>query len=143
MLTTLTSLRPFAQSIFDHLTAELDLGGHRKIDQAAGIFMAVCVERIAERHYSIAHYYEQNGDLMADPEMTFFKSADGLVYPCTFQQDSLALYRVGLDITDESVIESSDPDEQHGQAEFASDWLRNIADQQQLPFVCPEEERDE
>ena len=79
MLTTLKALHPSALAVFNHLTDGLDLGGHRKLDNASGTFMAVCVEKITERHYSIAHYFEQNGDLMADPEMTFFKSDDGAV----------------------------------------------------------------
>lgn len=137
MLTTLKALRPAALAVFNHLTDGLDLGGHRKLDNASGTFMAVCVEKITGRHYSIAHYFEQSGDLMADPEMTFFKSDDGAVYPCTFQQDNLAMYRIGLDITDEGVIEHTSIKEQHDQAAFANQWMANIADQQGLNIEAP------
>ena len=143
MLTTLKALRPSALAVFNHLTHGLDLGGHRKLDNASGTFVAVSVERITERHYSIAHYFEQNGDLMADPEMTFFKSDDGAVYPCTFQQDNLAMYRIGLDITPEGVIEHTSIKEQHEQALFADDWMRNIADQQGLKIEAPAGVADE
>ncbi len=44
MLTTLKALRPSALAVFNHLTAGLDLGGHRKFDNASGTFMAVSVE---------------------------------------------------------------------------------------------------
>jgi hypothetical protein len=137
---TLKPLNESAQAVFDHFTKDLDVGGARKIDNATGAFMAVCVDRLTERHYSLAHYYPQNGDQMADPDMTFFKSADGKVYPCTFQQDSLAIYRVGLDITDEGDIEYENAREQADQAEFADTWMRNIADQQGLPIQFPEEQ---
>ena len=135
-----TALNQRAQAVFDYLTHDLEVAGARKIDHAKGTFMAVCVDRLTERHYSISHYYEQNGDLMADPDMTFFKSAEGKVYPCTFQQDSLAIYRIGLDITEDGVIEADNAKEQAGQAEFANGWMRNIADQQGLPFPFSEEE---
>lgn len=132
---TLKPLSPEAQAVFDHLTRDLDIGDARKIDNAGPSIMAVCVDRLTERHYSIAHNYELNGDLMADPDMTFFKSEDGPVYPCTFQQDNLGLYRVGLDITPEGVIETENTREQNDQAEFANSWMRNIADQQKLPVT--------
>lgn len=143
MLATLKALRPSALAVFNHLTHGLDLGGHRKLDNAPGTFMSVCVERQTERHYSIAHYFEQNGDLMADPEMTFFRSDDGAVYPCTFQQDNLAMYRIGLDITDEGVIEHTSIKEQHDQAAFADQWMANIAVQQGLNIAEAKESRDE
>ena len=38
MLTTLKALRPSALAVFNHLTHGLDLGGHRKLDNASGIF---------------------------------------------------------------------------------------------------------
>jgi hypothetical protein len=133
----LKALSPAAQAVFDHLTRDLDLGGARKIDNATGAFMAVCIDRLTERHYSIAHYYEQGSDQMCDPDMTFFKSADGKVYPCSFQQDSLAIYRVGLDITPDGTIEAENAREQADQADFANQWMRNIADQQRLTIQVP------
>lgn len=142
MPTTLKSLSPEAHAVFDYLTKDLDIGGARKFDNAKGVFMAVAIDRHTERHYSVAHYYEQNGDLMADPDMTFFKSADGEVYPCTFQQDNLAIYRIGLDITVEGVIEAENAEEQAGQAEFANGWMRNIAEQQGLPIQLSKEEKE-
>ena len=57
--------------------------------------MAIHVEMISTNSqgpvYSIAHYYEQEGDLMRDPDMTFLKGADGEYYPLTFRQDSLGI----------------------------------------------------
>lgn len=41
-------------------------GGHVKVDNRPG-FMPVVVEHVGDRVLSVAHYYEQCGDLMADP----------------------------------------------------------------------------
>ncbi len=136
---TLKALHPKAQAVFDLLTAGIEVGSTRKIDNAKGLFMAVSIDRLTERHYSIAHHYEHNGDLMADPEMTFFRSDDGAVFPCTFQQDNLAMYRIGLDITPDGVIEHENAREQHDEAEFANGWMRNIAEQQGLPHLFTED----
>jgi hypothetical protein len=52
-------------------------GDHKEFDNSPGAFMAVHVENIGEcnmgKLFSIAHYYEQNGDLMKDPDMVFIK----------------------------------------------------------------------
>jgi hypothetical protein len=141
-IASLKPLSPQAQAVFDHLTEGIDIGSARKIDNAKGHIMAVSIDRLTERHYSIAHNFILNGDVMADPDMTFFKAEDGKVYACTFQQDSLAVYRIGLDITPEGVIEHENAREQREQAEFANGWMRNIADQQQLPCRFHEEESD-
>ena len=49
--------------------------GYIKVDNTDGVFMSVSVEVIFdnEKHkiISLAHYFLQNGDLMADPEMCF------------------------------------------------------------------------
>ncbi|OCZ50855.1 DUF1249 domain-containing protein [Dehalobacter sp. TeCB1] len=57
-------------------------------------FMDLVVQKIGKNEYQIAHYYEQNGDLMADPEMTVridpeLKTVEAL----TFQMDAIGLYQ--------------------------------------------------
>lgn len=68
---------------------------------------------------SVAHYFEQNGDLMCDPEMVFQVTEKGWE-PVSFQQDSLGVYKEA--ISDEFVrtrlVEEL--------ASFASMWDRNI-----------------
>lgn len=72
-------LRPVSQSaetVLEQLVEPLDEpGASRKVDNASGAFMCVCVERVEETQYgpvfSVAHYYEQNGDLVPDPDVTF------------------------------------------------------------------------
>ena len=55
---------------------ELLFDEYVKLDNAAGAFMPLVVEKIMDQPgfeavYSLAHYGKLNGDLMADPEMTF------------------------------------------------------------------------
>lgn len=94
------SLRPVCKAgarVLDHVTAGLSLGESRKIDNAPGSFMALCVECIGQTKlgpvFSFAHYYEQNGDLCCDPDCTIL-GADGCWYPLTFEQGGIAYQRV-------------------------------------------------
>ena len=69
-------LSPQALAVFRVLTEGLSqVGDHRKISNNQ-CFMPVSVEVVGTTPQnalivSVAHYYEQNGDLMADPEVTF------------------------------------------------------------------------
>jgi len=58
-----------AKCVLDKLTQDLnEPGDHREIDNAPGAFMSVHVEHIGSCSlgpmFSVAHYYEQNGDLI-------------------------------------------------------------------------------
>lgn len=83
-------LNQTASRLLDTLTEGLaDPGGaegksSRKYDNSNGTYMAVTVERIGATRYSVAHYFEQNGDLVADPDMEFVK-VDGKWYPAACQ----------------------------------------------------------
>lgn len=124
-----------AQKIFDRLTAGLGVFASRKIENSES-FMPVSVQHLQDTDlgpiFSISHYYEQNGDLMADPDMTFLQSsADGRVYPLSFRQDG------GLPINQESVTLNEDgtsftyrPRMQRDHATFAGQWMENIKQQQ-------------
>ena len=52
------------------------------------------LSRIGPDTYSIAHYGQQNGDLMADPEMTF--RGDGT--PLTYRNDYVGAYTGTCDV---------------------------------------------
>jgi hypothetical protein len=51
--------------------------------------MPVCVERVEDTShgpvFSIAHYYEQEGDIVPDPDVTLLRAADGEFYPLSYQ----------------------------------------------------------
>jgi hypothetical protein len=76
---------------------------------------------------SVAHYGEQNGDLMRDPEIVF-EVADGQWQPVSIQQDYVGSYR-------EAVVGGADgkvyvrPAEVRDIAAFARIWDRNIKHQ--------------
>ena len=126
-----------AKRVMDKLTTELhiDTNDHKKIDNAKGAFMPVHVEFINKcelgQIYSVTHYYEQNGDLMRDPDMEFIKGGDGEYYPVSFWQDAPL-------IRDEAVewgngeLKGIRPKLQAALATFANSWMRNIKEQQGL-----------
>jgi len=128
-----------AAKILDLLTADLlpldaDGATAKRVGEKGGAFMQVVVERLDEETYSVAHYYEQNGDLMRDPEMVFLKGCDGQWYPISFRQDGTG--------TDQTSAEKDPargwlvaPRLQAEHARFASMWMRNIRAQQHAFFA--------
>ncbi len=91
----------------------------------------------AGEFYSLCHYYQQNGDLMQDPEMCFLvvdnrKEGDDLtqlhVVPCTYQNASLGVYEESISFMSGRIgIYLSRLHGQHLQ--FAATWLSNIKQQ--------------
>ena len=98
--------------------------------------MAVHVEKIGQNAsgtvFSVSHYYELNGDLMADPDMTFLKGADGNYYPLTFQQDNMGIYQGAAVWDDEGKLKGYRPKMQADMTSFANIWMKNIKNQQSL-----------
>lgn len=124
-----------AGAVLDLLTEGLDKpGDSRKIDNASPSFMAVSVERISDRppQFSVAHYYEQNGDLMRDPEMVFWHAPDGSWYPTYFLQDNVGVEQTSVKFDDIGNVEGYYPKMQADHASFAGTWMRNIKSQQEL-----------
>lgn len=117
-----------AQKILENLVSKLE-NGYAKIDNSQGCFMPVVVEDIGGNMISVAHYFEQNGDLIPDPEMIFWKGADGRFYPTYFkdvfgERESLYFNENGKPYAWNSL--------QHDQATFAGQWMLNIKAQQGL-----------
>jgi hypothetical protein len=107
-----------------------------KIDNSNGCFIPLHVEmedetEIAE-FYSFAHYYEQNGDLMADPIMKFYRlKKTGQIFPFYYSLDGLGIYQTSI------IFENYKPvrycrKTQKDQAVFANQWLYNIKLQQSI-----------
>jgi hypothetical protein len=122
----------------DILTRGLNsVGDHRKIDnngEDSGI-MAVNVECLGGVKgmgllYSVAHYYEQNGDLMRDPDMVFIRLPNNRYYPMEYRQDGLGLHQVSVEFED-SMMQIR-PKMQKDHAVFAGMWMQNIKGQQRL-----------
>lgn len=125
-----------AAQVLDLLTEGLQEEGDRnKTDNRPG-YMAVVVELIESSPagsyelFSVTHYYRQNGDLMRDPEMIFFKSFNGQYYPVYYRQDSLGVEQESVVFMGRDSIKAFYPKMQAGQAAFANIWMRNIKLQQ-------------
>ena len=119
-----------ASAILDALTAGLPVGGSRHVDNSPA-YMRVCVERIGEYQYSVAHYFEQNGDLCQDPEMVFHRMpAGGRWFPVFFQQALPPVYRVALELGAGGEVSGYRPRTMAEQCLFAGTWMRNIIEQQ-------------
>jgi hypothetical protein len=110
---------------------------HHKINNSEGSFMPVIIERLytvpkfingkTATVYSLSHYYEQNGDLVPDPDMTFAVD-DVMVVPLTYQDS----YRY-----DESLFKDGNewkfkPALQKSLVSFANMWMINIKEQQEI-----------
>jgi hypothetical protein len=101
---------------------------HNYWPDCSGGIMAVQVEKINSL-YSVAHYYKQNGDLMADPEMTFVVF-DDLVFPASFTQHNLGIYEESMTWANGGW--TLDPTLQKQHADFANQWFKNIKNQQDI-----------
>ena len=86
----------------------------------------------------MAHYSEQNGDQMADPEMTFGE-ADGKFYPLSFRNDYLGFEQEVVRFREGREPQVNEA-RQRDLVEFTAQWLRNVVVQQEL---SEEEERKE
>ena len=89
---------------------------------------------VLERHephvFSLSHYYVQNGDLMADPDVTFLliKPLSRLIiYPLTFQQDNLGIYReVAYLNSERNHLSKFKPAPMEDLVDFCNTWASNI-----------------
>ena len=85
-------------------------------------FMDLSVEWIGENRIAMAHYGEQNGDLMADPDMELIVDFDKkTIMPATYQNDYVNVYQqVYLDNNQWKPKLSKEL------TSFLSTWLRNV-----------------
>lgn len=124
-------MKPLAKTAgdtLDALTAGLSVGGARKIDNYPGSYMPVHVDRLSQATYSIAHYFEQNGDLVCDPDGVFLKTEAGWL-PVTLQQNT-GHYTIALELDGNDKPTGWRPRQYKDLASFAAMWLRNIRNQQ-------------
>ena len=84
---------------------------------------------------SVAHYFEQNGDLMSDPEMTFERAEIGGLYPVSYTQHSLGLYQVAIWTEDGKTYHK--PGLVRQLSAFAKTWSANLRNQGFLKAAMP------
>jgi len=127
-----------AKKVMDVLIegVDIDADDSKKIDNTKGTFMPVHIEYVTNCElgaiYSVAHYYEQNGDLMRDPDMEFLKGGDGEYYPISFWQDSPIVRDEPVEWGEGGEIERCDDLKQIAMISFANRWMKNIKQQQGL-----------
>lgn len=97
-------------------------------------FMDLVVEVIAPHQVSVAHYYEQNGDLCQDPEIVFFVSpVDGSWYAIEITTPGVMLrgrifggYESLVEFDDSGNLKNYKLRAQRDAAIFANKWAKNI-----------------
>lgn len=104
------------------------MGSHDHLKINNDPYMPLVIERIGEDVYTMSHYGEQNGDLMADPDMEILlipetESAEAL----TFRNDYMGLYQeVRREIDGKRYISPKLRSELN---RFLSQWLKNLKQQ--------------
>ena len=104
-----------------------------KIDNTDEAYMPVYIEIIDRsetyKHISLAHYGEQNGDMMRDPEMLFALHKETRQFiPYYYRNDYMGVEQYSVKWTDEGILLNRRLQADH--TTFANQWLRNIAAQQ-------------
>lgn len=98
---------------YKYLKLESDLG-----------FMTLSLDKIGSNSVAMAHYYEQNGDLMVDPEIVFdIDSKNKTLTAISYQQDGMSIYKTY----------EPDSDEQDNCNSFVDTWFNNISTQAYKP----------
>jgi len=98
----------------------------------------LCVEKIDTNVVSIAHYFEQNGDLVPDPDMVFLMLGD-YWYPISFQNQ--LRYEESVKQDDDGQIVAI-LGNMRSMISFSSSWADNIQSQGYLEAVKPVEKDD-
>ncbi len=92
-------------------------------------FDRLCIEVISKNQVAVAHYFEQQGDLMADPEIVFFTGYDTWV-PIEITQAPVGVYRHLAELSpDSSTIARASIRGMQEVGSFAETWARNIKHQ--------------
>lgn len=131
--TNYKALKPFLEAVD---AAE----GHKHFKSGGYMDLVIenlqCADDNGNPIYSIAHYGEQNGDLMADPDMEIaVNDKDGRIIPRTFQNDYMGLFQQVFREQDGRAVYS--PSLLRDLDTFLWQWLQNI---EQQGFTPGEEE---
>ena len=106
-----------------------------KIDNSDGTYMPVHIELIGRidkyDFFSLAHYGQQNGDAMRDPEMLFALHKETRQFiPYYYRNDYCGIEENSVRWSEDGI--ALNPLLQASHTTFANQWLRNIATQQHL-----------
>ena len=133
------SLNPFSTRVFSELVKGLGEVGDNKRIATNDSFMAVVVECIGKHTkgcvFSVAHYGEQNGDLMRDPDVTFLLGRDGKVHPLSYRNDYVGIEEVAIEFGPGRKLRVVDR-KLYELVEFCNGWMESINEQQALGIIC-------
>jgi hypothetical protein len=114
--------------------------------------MPLVVETIGTNKISVAHYYEMNGDLVADPEIVYYVVHSTLLgkpqedwYPMEITQFNGYGYRRCMEYDKDGKLVLLDYQTQFQLARFSFEWASNLKEQGWLehgvkPSVVSKEE---
>ena len=104
-------------------------GDSRKLNNAPKTYMALCVECIAPQMFSLAHYGEQNGDPMRDPDVVLWIAPSGEAFPVSFRNDYAGVDNEYVEFEEGAPVRV-DKRQQADLADFCATWFNNLAEQQ-------------
>lgn len=103
-----------------------DAPSSRMLGKRSDSEMPLSVERLGSHRYSLTHYYEQNGDMMRDPDVEFHRDEYGRWFPLSFQQDgAMPLYFVAIEMEPEWMTWVYQT-QYAGLRDFVRMWLQNL-----------------
>ena len=131
---TLRKVNKEAAAVLDYLWNAAEAAeGHTRLDNNPA-FMAVSLEILPGDLLSVCHYAEQNGDLMRDPEIVYWRH-DGEYYPQEVTMDFCGRYSRCLIFDGAGRPQRYNPAEMKDLALFTADWMKNIELQQKLTIT--------
>lgn len=86
------------------------------------------IERIGQYQISVAHYFEQNGDLVSDPDVVFF-TGYGAWVPIEITYNFGRTFRYAMLNADDTQIYKINVAQQASLAAFTEQWAQNLRDQ--------------
>lgn len=99
------------------------VGSHLRLTMPG--FDRLVIECIGRNQVSVAHYYELNGDLIAEPDVVFFTGYLSWV-PIEITQSMIGTRRYAQLDDQECDITHIDRRAQKDLAEFTEDWAANL-----------------
>lgn len=126
-------MRPMSiadSKILDKIFLGLNPGQSKRINNSK-TYMYLSAERLTNHSFSMAHYFEQNGDLCPDPDMELVKTKVGW-FPVALQQSIGTYTRAIVETDDEGNPTKVYPKRYSELKSFLSMWLKNIKSQQGL-----------
>jgi len=135
------TLNKQSTKIFKQIISKLNGSEHIKINNSDA-FMSLSVEKLQTVRgdfdtklslVSLAHYGEQNGDLIADPDVVFLVIEKGkfcAVYPVEITQAFIGEYKRYIDLDENLHFKTFYPAGQRDLKDFCNIWMKNIKYQQ-------------